>query len=106
MSKLIKFPLENSKEHVLVEVEEVKKVGLRRASPVEDEAPLATITLNALLSKIKPIASAVTNSVAGSGKASIPMELEFGIKLNEENNVILSQLNNQNNFIVRIKIPG
>jgi hypothetical protein len=106
MSKLVKFPLENSKDHVLVEVEEVQKSGLQIASPPADKLPMATVTLNTLLRKIKPIALAISGSVQGVGKASSPLELEFGIKLTEENDVILSQSSSQSNFIIRLKLPG
>jgi hypothetical protein len=106
MSKLVKFPIENSKDHVLVEVEEVKKTGLQIASRAEDQASVATITLNALLRKIKPITLAVSNSVQGVGKPASLLELEFGVKLTEENDVILSQSSSQSNFIIRLKLPG
>jgi hypothetical protein len=87
---------------ILIETEpaagNVAKVS--RAGDIIDQGQTQ---LEAVLEKIKPVASAIINTLRQPVNAPTEVEVEFGIKLSAEANVIISSTAVEGNFKIVLK---
>ncbi len=106
MTTVIKFPLENSEEQILIEVQKTGGGGLVKASRTRDRAQIANETLETVLRKAKPVAQAIVATLGDLTTQTSAVEIEFGIKLTDDCEAIVSPATNQGNFKVILKWTG
>jgi inner membrane protein involved in colicin E2 resistance len=102
MKRLIEFPLEDGST-IMVEVDESKvEDGLVPVSTKPGEVEKAQTTFEAAVSKIRPVAESVINTLHDIPKRPDEIELEFGLKLNGKTGIYIASVGNEVNFQVRL----
>jgi hypothetical protein len=90
MTRLIEFPLEDG-DFILVEVDDTELgEGIIEASDNGDILTRATKTFEEALSKIKPVAVAITNRLKGLSEPPDEIEIEFGLKMDAKAGAFLA----------------
>lgn len=106
MATLVKYPVENSEETILVEIEYLQQRGaLVQASRTEDRAKDATETLNVTLCKADTLLNTVVSSLGDINPSDAQMTVEFGLKLTEDCQVIVASASEEANFKIKLKFP-
>ena len=102
MKHLIEFPLEDGTT-IMVEVDELKvKSGVVPVSTKLGEVEKAQTTFEAAISKIRPVAESVINTLHDIPKKPDEIELEFGLKLNGKTGICITSVGTEANFQVRL----
>ena len=106
MATLVKYPIDNSKEIVLVEIEYLQQRGaLVKAARTGDKAKEAKETLNTTLAKADTVVKTVVQSLGKLFPKDAQMTVEFGLKLTEDGQVIVASSSEEANFKVKLKLP-
>lgn len=102
MKRLIEFPLEDGTT-IMVEVDELKvKSEVVPVSTKSGGVEKAQITFEAAISKIRPVAETVINTLHDIPKRPDEIELEFGLKLNGKTGIYIASVGTEANFQVRL----
>lgn len=106
MKQLIEFKLnDTSNETVLIELEELQDDGSQRVSrDSSQETPTleSDKTFDKVLSKVKPVANAVINSLNDLNHPD-EITIEFGLKFGAKAGVIFTSANSEATFKLSIK---
>lgn len=103
MKRLIEFPFEDGST-IMVEMDELKvEGGVVPVSTRSGEVEKATTTFEAAVSKIRPVAESVINTLHDIPKRPDEIELEFGLKLNGQTGIYIASVGTEANFQVRLK---
>jgi len=87
MKKLIEFPLEDSEETILIEVEEDERVSGMVPAARGDQPGVpekAAATFQSAMDKMKPIATTIIKKIRSLHDAPDEVEVEFGLKMSAE----------------------
>ena len=102
MKRLIEFPLEDGST-IMVEVDEsIIEGGVVPVSTKLGEVEKAQNTFEAAVSKIRPVAESVINTLHDIPKRPDEIELEFGLKLNGKTGIYIASVGTEANFQVRL----
>lgn len=107
MSELVKFPLEGGGT-VMVEVEDGPgRQTMRggRRGPTE-LAETAGETLESVLGRVGPAMHGIVEKLRSGGGRPDEVELEFGVKLSTDANVIIARAGGEANFRVTLRWSG
>jgi hypothetical protein len=90
-------------DEIVVEIEEPAPIGETPAARPEELAGKAARSLQQALEKIKPIARAVVDQVAGISASVNEVNVEFAVKLSGQVGVVLATVGAEANFKVSLK---
>jgi hypothetical protein len=103
MKKLVEFPLESGGS-IIVEVDARSgEEGMIEAARPGELIQKASKTLEDALSKVTPAAEAIIKKLGDLAHKPDDIEIEFGLKLSAETDVIIASAAVEANYVVKLK---
>jgi hypothetical protein len=101
MKAIYKYPIKDSKETVLVEIE-TEGGQMVRASRAGEAAKSATGNLDGAFAKFEPMIPALSTVLKVFSTAGKSAEIAFGIRLMTDGDALVTSGQNEANFIVMV----
>jgi len=102
MKEIYKYPLKNSSETVLVEIE-TEGGQMVKASRARDKAKAATGNLDDAFIKLQPMIPALAEALKSFASSGENADIAFGVKLTNDGDALVTSGQNEANFIVTIQ---
>jgi hypothetical protein len=102
MPSLLSFDL-NDGQTLLVEVEDGSNRPVTRSGRPLDQVVEAGESLERVFSRLGPAIGAIVSQIRSAADWPDEFEIEFGIKLNADANVIIARAGGEANFRIKLK---
>lgn len=103
MKKLVEFPLEAGGS-IIVEVDARRdEEGMIEAARPGEIVQKASKTLEDALSRVTPAAEAIIHKLRDLVQQPDEVEVEFGLKLSAETDVIIASASVEANYVIKLK---